>query len=376
MNKTNVLHIFAGLDVGGGERHLLLLADGLNSNEYNILFACSKQQIFLKELKKRKIEALVVDMERRWNPLTFLRIRNFILNKKISIVHTHGARASFYGRIAAKWAGVPVILSTIHYSLYSYPINKLLKRIYISIDKLTSYFCDKLICVNNAIAEDLVNKTGINPNKVLTIYNGIDLDRFSQTGDCSYLFKEFNMDRGAERIGIIGRLSPEKGHNYFLKAVAELLSVFPKMICLVIGDGPLKEELIALSRKLGVSSNCIFTGIRHDIPQILSFLDILVLSSLSEGLPMILLEAMAARCPIVATKVGGIPELIEDRRTGLLVSPRDPLSLANTVRELLQNKDGTRKMTQQAFQVVARGFSAKRMANETEKVYHNLLKKQ
>lgn len=166
-----------------------------------------------------------------------------------------------------------------------------------------------------------------------------------------------------------------KGQRYLLEALAKITVFLPDIRCLLVGDGPLKNELERLAKKLGISQNCIFTGRRTDIPEILSFLDILVLPSLSEGFPIILLEAMAIGCPIVSTDVGGVKELIENERTGLLIPPRNSQALAEAIRELLQNKEKTKFLSSSAQTKVREKFSLRHMIDETESIYEQLIRK-
>lgn len=374
MDRINVLHIGVGGDVGGGESILLLLADIINKEKYNLLFVSSQQKTFVNELRRRNLETLIVNMESKFNIRALFQIRDFIKAKEIKIIHTHGPRGSFYGRLAARWAGVPIIISTVHVSLYDYPVCRLKKGIYIMLDRFTARFCDRIICVAKALADNLIYKSKINPDKVLVIHNGIDLDRFNKIGDAFNLLKELNINVEDKRIGIIGRLSCEKGHIYLLKAVAELRKIFPNLKCLIVGDGLLRKELERISERLEISKNCIFTGTMHNIPEVLSILDGLVLPSISEGFPMILLEAMAARCPIVATRIGGIPELIENGKTGILVEPRDHQALARAIEELLQNKEKTKEMTSMARLMVEKEFIAEGMVKKIEGVYENLVR--
>ena len=375
MNKINVLHIIFGGDVGGGARYLLHLTEGFDNNKYKLSFIFPRRTNFVRELEKRNFTTLVVNMESKFNIRTIFQIKNYIRTNQIQIVHTHGARASFYGRIAAKLAKAPIIITTVHASLYGYPVNRLKKIIYIYLDKLTTRFCDKIICVSNALADDLMRKTKINANKLTVIHNGIDFNKFNQIKDSSYLFKEFNITDENKTIGIIGRIAYEKGHAYFLKAIVEVIKVFPKLKCLIVGEGPLKREVEELSKELGILQNCIFTGVRYDIPEILSILNVLVLSSLAEGLPTVILEAMAARCPVVATRVGGIPELIKDNKTGLLVEPKDFLALAEAIINLLQDNKKAKEMAYTSRHVAEDNFTVEQMIKRTEGVYEEFIKK-
>lgn len=376
MSEINVLHVIVGGEINGGERYLLSIIDNMSKDNYRLFFICSEEQKkFLDELRNRNLETLAVNMESKFRINTVFQIRNFIRVKKIKIVHTHGTRGSFYGRLAARWAGVPIIISTVHSSLYNYPVGRMKKKMYTYLDRLTACFCDKIICVSGALADEMVKRSKINPGKILIIHNGVELKRFDQIGDTSYLLTESNTNSEDERIGAIGRLSYEKGHASLLKAVARLKKSFPRLKCLIVGDGPLREELEELCRELGISQNCIFLGARRDIPEILSILDLVILPSISEGLSMVLLESMAARCPAVASRVGGIPELIEDGKTGLLVEPENPLALAEAIRSLLENKDKAKEISSNARLRVEKEFTVKEMAKKTEDTYETFVKK-
>ncbi len=375
MNEINVLHVIVGGEINGGERYLLSIIDNMSRDNYRLFFICSEEQKnLLQELGKRNLETLPLNMQSKFRINTLFQIRNFIRAKKIRIVHTHGTRVSFYGRLAARWAGVPIIISTVHSSLYNYPIGRMKKKMYTYLDRLTAHFCDQIICVSRALADEMVKRSKINPGKILIIRNGVDLKRFDQIGDTAYLLKESNTNSEDKKIGAIGRLSHEKGHACLLKAVARLKKSFPRLKCLIVGDGPLRQELERLSRELGISQNCIFLGARRDIAEILSILDLLVLPSLSEGLSMALLESMASRCPAVASRVGGIPELIEDGKTGLLVEPENPLALAEAIRSLLQNKDKAKEISLNARRRVEKEFTVEEMAKKTEGIYERFVK--
>lgn len=187
MNKINVLHILAVTELNGGKSYILQLADNLPKDKYNLFFALPWDKYFFGELEKRNIKPMPINAGSQFNILTFIKLKRFIMGNKIDIVHTHGARAGFYGRLAAKWANAAIILSTVHCSICNYSVSMLRKKIYLFLDKLTSYFCDKLICVSNSIADDLIYKSRINPKKIAIIHNGIDSAKFEVIKDSSCL---------------------------------------------------------------------------------------------------------------------------------------------------------------------------------------------
>ena len=290
-------------------------------------------------------------------------------------MHTHGARAGFYGRLAARWADTRIILSTVHSSIYNYPISRAKKRIYVFLDKMTSSLCDKLICVSKTVADELINRSKIHPQKIQVIHNGIDLAKFNVFSDTSYLREEFNLSKGQRVIGVIAMMDYWKGQRYLLEALPEIIKSFPNIRCLMVGDGPLREDLEQLAVDLNISQSCIFTGIRSNVAEILSILDILVLPSLGEAFPFILLEAMAMRCAIVASRVGGVEEIIEDGKTGLLVPPADSKTLAQAIKGLLLNQEKANQISSYAQKVVQEKFSLKQMISATEAVYEQIIKK-
>ena len=375
MPKINVLHIVTTEELNGGKRYLLQLADNFPQHKYNLFFALTFRQDFINELEKRHIRYLVVNLKHQFNIKIFPALKKIIRDNNIQIVHTHGIRASFYGRLSAKWAGIPVILSTVHYSLYNYPVGRLRKRIYAFLDKVSSYSCDKLICVSNAVANDLIVKSRINARKIKVIYNGIELDRFSRHQDISSFKAKFGLLETQRIIAIVGRLTYAKGHRYLLEAIGRLVESFPDIRCLIVGDGPLREELKVYAQKLGIMQNCIFMGTRDDVAQILSMLDIFVLPSVSEGLPFVLLEAMAMQCAVVATNIGGINELVEDGRTGILVPPGDNQALAAALKELLQNRKKAQSLAACARLEVEQRFTLQRTLKETQEVYDECMNK-
>ena len=174
----------------------------------------------------------------------------------------------------------------------------------------------------------------------------------------------------------IGRLTEQKGHRYLLAALPSLLATWPELRCVIIGEGELGETLKNLAVRLGVSSTCVFVGARPDIPVILAAADLLVLPSVSEGFPFVLLEALAMRLPVVASRVNGVPELIEDRKTGRLVPPRDSQALAKVIRELLLDPPQAAATGEQGRRVVQERFTADGMVAQTVALFESVLGEQ
>jgi glycosyltransferase involved in cell wall biosynthesis len=199
-------------------------------------------------------------------------------------------------------------------------------KLYARLDKSLLNRFDKVVAVSDTVKQEILNRN-ISSTRVLTIPNGIDVDRFNSRKRPDTLKREFGIDHNCRIIGTVGRLSEEKGHSHLLHAAEKVLRTCPDVVFLIVGDGPLREDLQdkALQLAQGGSVNpFLFTGVRNDMEEIYSLMDIFVLPSLTEGLPMVLLEAMAAQKPVVATKVGAVPGVIDDGHSGLLISPCRP----------------------------------------------------
>lgn len=364
--------MLGGMGFGGGEKYVLSLAEHLSSPRYTFHFVTHQESLFCQEARRRGYPVTVVDMTRRFNPLSLYKLTRFFKDERIDLVHTNGARMNFYGRLAAHWAGAQHICSTVHNSLYDYPIGKLKLAVYVKTDVWTARYAQRIITVAEALARDLRDKYGIPAEKILTIHNGIDLSELEPTRSREAVRDDLGIPPDSPLVGAIGRMTHQKGFTYLLQALPALIERVPKTQCLLVGDGPLRGELEREAVQLGLLDRCIFTGLRTDIPDLLTAIDVFVLPSLSEGFPMVLLEAMGMRQPVVATAVSGNPELIEHGRTGLLVSSADPPGLATAMTWLLEHPHEAETIGQAAQSIVEQQFTVTKMVEKTEEVYRSM----
>jgi glycosyltransferase involved in cell wall biosynthesis len=356
------------LEVGGAERIVVSLAKGVNKSSFNPIICCLNYKGRLAD-EAEKAGIRVIELHKRPKiDLTIIpKLIKVIKENKIHIVHTHLWTADFWGRITAKLAGVPIIISTAH------NVDHWKPKIFLFADNIFSCFTDKIIAVSNEVKEFYVKKVKINPEKIKTIYNGIDILKFNKPkSNLSELRKELGLNDKHKILGIIGRLVEQKGHIYFLKMLKIIKIRHPEIKALVVGNGQLREKLKAKTKELALSENVIFTGIRKDIPEIMGLIDILVLSSAYEGMPVVALEAMASGKPIVATAVGGNPEVVEDGKNGFLVTPYNPEALAEKVLYLLENREAAEEMGKNCFAKAEAQFSLVSMIKETENIYKDL----
>jgi len=340
MRQIHVLQIIDGLNVGGAEVLLRDLVRGLSGDRYRVSVCYSTPGPMVPE-----IEALGVPMTRlprlaRVDPLLLLRMCQTIRKDPPQVVHTHLFKSDFHGRLAARMCGVPVVISTLHNS-DAWAKNALFGKLY----GATSRFADRLIAVSEEVREFAIAHTDVESERVTTIPNGVPLQKFSDQEEAGMgLRRELGIAGDAPLIGIVGRLMPQKDHETFLQAAVQIHKALPQARFLIVGDGPLRDDLTARSAALGLEGPVLFCGLRKDIPAIMAAIDLLVFSSRWEGLPVTLLEGMAAARAVVSTAVGGVPGVMIDGQTGVLVPPGDPAALAQACVQVLANPDLRSKM--------------------------------
>ena len=353
---------------GGGERYLELLFDHLDRTRYRALLICPATGPFVGRMKKRGVETHLVHLAPLFNPLAFWRLTRLLARERVTILQTHGARANFYGRIAGRLAGVPVIISTVHNSLKDYEVRSLRRGLYTFLLRLTLPLVHQIICVSDANRRDLIEECPAAAAKTHTVYNGVDPLAFTSQPDRQRVRQELGVIQGPVLI-TIARLTEQKGHRYLLRALPRLLETWPQLCCVFVGEGELLDALHRITIDLVVERACRFVGVREDIADILAAADLFVLPSLSEGFPFVLLEALAMGLPVVASQVNGVPELIEDHKTGLLVPPRDSQALATAIREVLSDSTAASKMGAAGRAVVQERFTVDRMVANTTAIF-------
>ena len=377
--KSSILFVIVNLTFGGGERVFSQVIRGLNKEKFDVFVACQPGGIFEEKLREVGIKIEPLDMTSRYNLGTISQLKKIIETKNIQIVHSQDGRADFFARIAGKIANVPVIISSVAMLVEGYDVNIFRKVLYILMDRWSERCVDKFIVLSEVLRHTLIERHGIEPEKIVKIYNGIEIDEYKPNNERgiriedSGLRKEFGFRNDVPVIGTIGRLVWQKGFEYLIKAIPKIVKDLPEAKFLIVGEGPLREKLEELGKRLKVKDNIIFTGFRSDIKEILASIDVLVMPSLLEGLPMVLLEGMAMAKPIVATNIDGISEVLENGKTGLLVPPKDTDTLAEAIIEILNNKTKASHLGQNARKIVEEKFSVEKMVEQIEWVYEGLL---
>jgi len=372
MRKINVLHIYQNSKIGGVQQQFLSLLKAYDRDVFNPIFCClGPEEEISKEIERIDIETVALNRARyhRFSPGIVRDLYRLMKQKNIHIVRTHRYRANLYGRLAALLSGVPVKIISLHDN-YRKDL-RLERRI---VNKILLKATDKIVAVSESIRKDIIKYDGIDSSKILVIPNGIDTERFNPEGNFADIRKGFSIKESDIVLGFVGRVVPAKGLEYLIDALPFLKKEFKNIKLLITGEGSTMERLKKKAKENNVHDSIIFTGKRRDIPDILSCTDIFVMPSVAEGLPNALLEAMAMGKPIVATEVGGIPEVIKNRHSGFLVPPRNPEALATAIKDLISNEQLAAKMGQAARHIVLDNFSIWSIAQKWQTLYLSILR--
>ena len=293
------------------------------------------------------------------------RIARLVRREKIQLLHTHNAGAHLYGALGARLAGVPLLHTEHTGKTFEAAQSRRANR-------FAAYFTDYTVAVSTDNAKFICAEEGVNPARLMVLPNGIPLPPVTRP-DLAEIRRQLGLPDGCRVIGTVGRLVPVKNYSLLIESFAQLARQQPDLHLLFIGDGPVRAELEAQAHKLNLAPSVHFLGMRSDIAELLRLLDVFVLSSLSEGLSIALLEAMAVGCPIVATAVGGNRELIQDGTTGLLVLSGDGESLANAIARLLQNPPLAHQLGAAARELARSRYSVEAMCGQYEVLFRRLV---
>jgi len=368
-----VLHLIAPAHFGGAERVVLSLADAIDRSRFNVLIgsfvnARFPDNEFLGQVREKGISGTVFWLRRTLDIENIPRLVRFIRSEGVAIVHTHGYRSDIVGLIAARLSSRPVI-ATIHGFV---PIDSRL-RVYEQCDRFALRFFDLVLPVSDQIERGLC-ASGVRRERMTTIRNAIAPgggDGPKRSASPLPLLKR----DGDFLIGVVGRLSPEKNIPGFLEAARDLSARYGHLRFVVVGEGPEREALKGLTTRLGLDGKVRFTGFVEEMEEVYSLLDMLVISSSTEGVPLTVLEAMRHGVPVVSTGVGGIPEVIEDGLDGLIVESGDTGALCRAVETLVVDGNRYMAISRNAQKKVLRDFDRSSWARRIERCYLSMLNK-
>jgi glycosyltransferase involved in cell wall biosynthesis len=393
--QIKITHIITRLDMGGSAQNTLLTALNHDPQRYNVCLikgsthesAMTKEEIQLvnrqlETAQKQGIEVIDIPaLVRRISPFNdikaFISIFQFLRKSKPDIVHTHTSKAGMLGRLAAWMARVPIIIHTPHGHVFYGHFGKSLSRIFLQMEKLLGRITHHHIALTQEECNDYLRLKVSQASKTTVIHSGVDLQRFSKGAkQRTRKREELGISPDSLVIGYVGWLIPIKGATHLVSAMARVAEKYPKSLLILVGKGDDKgEEEIKLKKQVeraGLADKIRFLGWRSDVDEIMGCFDIFVLPSLNEGMGRVLVEAMAAGLPIVASRVGGIPDLVKDGQNGLLAPPADAIALGNGIAALLEDKK-IRKRMGQVGKKMCRQYSTEAMVTPIDNLYRELL---
>lgn len=361
-----LLLVVDSLEVGGAERHVVDLAAALHQKRHEVTVACSAtgELSDLLGAVNVPLRVLLDRLAKRRVSVTYARrLRRLVTEQRFDLVHAHIYASAAASALATLGTGVPLVVTEHTQGTWQGRRAHLVSR-------LIYRRARHLISVSSPIRGRLIERDGVHPEKISLIPNAVVPASDTNPGASGALPDEW---REGPLIGAVARLQPEKGIANLLKAAARVSSSCPEARFLVVGDGPLREELLCLADRLGLRERVRFLGHRADARALIGLLDVLVVPSLTEGTPLTVLEAMAAGVPIVASAVGGIPDQVRHDKEGLLVPPNDTAALGDALLELLQDSDRARRLGEAGRRRADSGFTHAEMVRKIEAVYHAAL---
>jgi glycosyltransferase involved in cell wall biosynthesis len=363
-DRIRVVELLATGTSGGAQEHVFNIVSRLDRSRYDVSVLALGNGAAIRRLERAHIDVCVLDdMD---DAAAIQAVAAHLASVRADVVHNHMYRAEVVGTQAA-WALAaagkrrPYIVGTVHSSRIRSDEDRELLR------QLTPKM-DHLIAVSRAIERKLDDE-GRAGAPISLIYNGVDLTRYSEPDICGTLHSEYPISPDAPIVGVVARLEPEKGHPTLLDAWPAVIAAVPKAHLLIVGEGSQREPLEAQVKMLGIGKSVTFTGRRDDVPAVTAALDVAVLPSYREAQGLSILEAMALSRPVVASAVGGIPEMIEHGRTGLLVPPREPAALAGAIVRLLKDHPYADTLAKAAQNLVHDRFCVELMVRAIETIY-------
>ena len=387
---TKVLHIITRLDMGGSAQNTLLSCKEL-CGKYEILLVHGlSHESGMSDLEKQIVEDGVGQAQKNGVKVialpTLVRsirpIKDFrallsiiwLLSKeKPDIVHTHSSKGGILGRLAAKIAGVPNIIHTPHGHVFYGHFGTIASKIFLWAEKIFSRFTDRMVALTDGEKDDYINLSVCPPEKLFKIHSGVDVKKFMHAnGNRVEKRRSLGLDQNEAVIGFVGWLLPIKGPDYLLKAMDYVWQGHPEASLVLVGKGAMDVDLRAEALKKNANGKVKFLGWREDVDEIMPLFDMLVLPSLNEGMGRVLVEAMAAGKPVVASRVGGIPDLVRHAETGYLVPPADEKALADGIKKLLDDPERAKQMGLRGREH-CRQFSIEAMIDKLDKLYIELI---
>jgi len=367
MTMTTVLHLSSSSGPGGAETVVASVATGLDASRYRSVVCLFHDGWLRDRCERLGLETHVIPMNGMLDVGWLRRFGRLLRDRGVGLIHAHEFGANTYGTLAGRFAGVPVV-ATVHGRSYYADCGR--RRLAY---RVVSHAA-AMVAVSEDVKRFVTERTGVSAKRVRVVHNGIGPSRMVSTEARARVRADLGLGDGCRVVAVVGNLYGVKGHRYLLEAAPSILQACPSTVFLVAGGGEREAALREQARRLGIEARVRFLGFRDDVPALLAICDVFVLPSLSEGLSIAILEAMAAARPVVTTKVGGNPELVVDGETGLLVQGADARQLASAVIRILADPAEARRLGENGLSRVSNRFTIRAMVRQYEAIYEGALR--
>jgi len=371
-----ILHIHTLPVISGSGINTFLSMDGMDRDRFSVDLACAPGGRLIDLALDHGISVitfknLVQPLHPLKDLLAVIDLTRFLKKNNYHIVHTHNSKAGFVGRLAARLAGVPVIIHTVHGFAFHREEPPWRRWLFKNLEILASRWCDRMIFISQPLIDWALKEGITGKDKIVKIYSGIDLDKFHPVAadEEKLIRKKWNINEDDAVIGIVSKLWEGKGHEVLINAFSRIKDEIENAKLIIVGEGYLQDRLNKLVDGLGLKGSVIFTGFKSEVSEIISCFDVAVLPSFFEGMGRVLLEAMAMGKPVVASRVGGIPDLVRDNINGLLTEPGDEKALYGALKRLLTDRDLAHMMGREGIKSVNEQFSSKVMVRLISDLY-------
>jgi glycosyltransferase involved in cell wall biosynthesis len=382
-NAVRICRIIGRLNIGGPAIHAILLTEGLRSRGYETMLVAGQEGPREGSLRDRAAQKgislhFLPELGRDVRPardlMALRKLVQLLRERQPEIVHTHTAKAGALGRIAARIAGIPIVVHTFHGHIMHGYFSHRATRFFLALERCLAMASTRILTLSEGLREELLRLRIGRPETVGVMPLGLELNGFLRSDTRrGELRRRLGLSPEVPLVGIIARLVPIKDHGTFLEAASELCRSRADVRFLIVGDGELRSSLEHRAHALGLSQCVSFLGWQRELEPIYADLDLAVLSSRNEGTPVSFIEAMAAGLPVVGTRVGGVPDLVEHGKTGLLVRPNDPKALSGAMETLLSDPDRRREMGRLAREAVYPTYSDAALIDHMDRFYSSIL---
>jgi glycosyltransferase involved in cell wall biosynthesis len=371
--RVSVLHLISSTSFFGAENVVCELAKNLDPSQFKCTVGLlgspqSVADLFGKSLDQSNAAVVTFPCCNRFSWTAVRHLARFLKHNHIDLVHSHGYKSNFYSLIAARLSRNARAIATNH----NWIVSSKKEKIYRCIDIWVLKRLFRVVGVSEDIRNEMLRE-GISPNLIRVIPNGISCDDPAPDTMRVAARKEFGIPDSCFVVGCVASLTPEKAHQDLFRAFSRVIAKVPDSMLLLVGDGPLHSHLVTLARSLGIHDRVKFLGYRTDVRALYSAFDVFALVSHTEGLPMSLLEAMAASLSVVVSRVGAIPEIVVPMKSGFLITPGDLDGIMNALRQLSGEREFRKMLGRNARDEVVRHYSVQRMARDYESLYRESL---